>query len=227
VTGVQKGERELVRELQRGDVVLMVFFAREENGWNFSSTRNRTAAGSEIASAACWAARAGGGRRAGQEGAMRCGGAGGARNWRGGAAEAADGGGQRSSGEVVERGKEQECGFARGNRRREKFTACIPKPKRGARAGGKQLLAVDSARGGSGGQRRDASARGASKVGRAAGGRAGGQLAQEEWRGGSWRPGETPTMGGGWRCRETERGKTRGRKRGPVHKFCQSSRSLL
>jgi hypothetical protein len=33
---------------------------------------------------------------------VRCGGAGGARNWRGGAAEAADGGGQRSSGEVVE-----------------------------------------------------------------------------------------------------------------------------
>jgi hypothetical protein len=36
---------------------------------------------------------------------VRCGGAGGARNWRGGVAEAADGGGQRSSGEVVERGK--------------------------------------------------------------------------------------------------------------------------
>jgi hypothetical protein len=34
---------------------------------------------------------------------VRCSGAGGARNWRGGAAEAADGGGQRSSGEVVER----------------------------------------------------------------------------------------------------------------------------
>jgi hypothetical protein len=34
---------------------------------------------------------------------VRCGGAGGARNWRGGAAEAADGGGQRSSGKVVER----------------------------------------------------------------------------------------------------------------------------
>jgi hypothetical protein len=53
---------------------------------------------------------------------MRCGSAGGARNWRGGAAEAVDSSGQRSSGEVVERGKEQECGCARGNRRREKFT---------------------------------------------------------------------------------------------------------
>jgi hypothetical protein len=49
-----------------------------------------------------------------QEGAMRCGGAGGAQNWRGGAAETADGGGQRSSGEVVERGKEQECGARKG-----------------------------------------------------------------------------------------------------------------
>jgi hypothetical protein len=39
----------------------------------------------------------------GQEGAVRCGGAGGAQNWRGGAAEVADGGGQRSSGELVER----------------------------------------------------------------------------------------------------------------------------
>jgi hypothetical protein len=38
-----------------------------------------------------------------QEGAMRCGGAGGAQNWRGEAAETADGSGQRSSGEVVER----------------------------------------------------------------------------------------------------------------------------
>jgi hypothetical protein len=35
----------------------------------------------------------GGGRRAGQEGAVRCGGAGEAQNWRGRAAEAADGGG--------------------------------------------------------------------------------------------------------------------------------------
>jgi hypothetical protein len=38
---------------------------------------------------------------------VRCGGAGGARNWRGGAAETADGGELSSSGEVVERGKEQ------------------------------------------------------------------------------------------------------------------------
>jgi hypothetical protein len=75
---------------------------------------------------AFWAARTGGGRRAGQEGAVRCGDAGGARNWRGGAAETADGGGQRSSGEVVERRREQECGCARGKRRREKFTGHIP-----------------------------------------------------------------------------------------------------
>jgi hypothetical protein len=34
-----------------------------------------------------------GGRRADQEGAVRCGGAGGAGNWRGGAVEAANGGG--------------------------------------------------------------------------------------------------------------------------------------
>jgi hypothetical protein len=90
-----------------------------------------------------------------QEGAMRRGDAGGARNWRGGAAETADGGGQRSSGEVVERRIEQECGYARGDRRTEKFTGCVPKLKRGARVGGKQLLMVDGARGGSGGQRRD------------------------------------------------------------------------
>jgi hypothetical protein len=56
-TGVQEGEREMVRELQRGDVVLMVLLAREEKGWNFGSTRNRMAAGSEIAGAAFWAAR--------------------------------------------------------------------------------------------------------------------------------------------------------------------------
>jgi hypothetical protein len=83
--------------------VLMVLLARKENGWNFGSSRNRTAAGSEIAGVAFWAARTGGGRRAGQEGVVRCGCASGARNWRGGAAEAANGGGQRSSGEVVER----------------------------------------------------------------------------------------------------------------------------
>jgi hypothetical protein len=78
----------------------------------------------------------------------------------------ADGGGQSSSGEVVEWGKEQECGCARGKRRKEKFTGRIPKLKRGVRAGGKQLLAVNSARGSSGGHRRDASAQGgASGVG--------------------------------------------------------------
>jgi hypothetical protein len=101
-----------------------------------------------------------------QEGAMRRGGAGGARNWRGEAAETAVGGGQRSSSEVVKRRREQECGCARGDRRKEKFTGHIPKLKRGVRAGGKQLLVVDGARGGSGGQRRKASARGgASGVG--------------------------------------------------------------
>jgi hypothetical protein len=52
-TGVQKAEGELVRELWHGDVVLMMLLAREEKGWNFGSTRNRTAAGSEIAGAAC------------------------------------------------------------------------------------------------------------------------------------------------------------------------------
>jgi hypothetical protein len=101
-----------------------------------------------------------------QEGAMRCSGAGGAQNWRGGAAETADGGGQRSSGEVVEREKEQECRCTRGDRRKEKFTWRVPKIKRGVRADSKQLLLVDGARGGSGGQRGNASARGeASGVG--------------------------------------------------------------
>jgi hypothetical protein len=96
---------------------------------------------------------------------MRCGGASGARNWRG-AAEMADGGGQRSSDKVVERRREQECGCARGDRRKEKFIGHIPKLKRDVQAGGKQLLVVDGARGGSGGQRRNASARGgASGVG--------------------------------------------------------------
>jgi hypothetical protein len=42
-TGVQEGEGELVRELRRGDVVLMVLLERKEKGWNFGSTRNRTA----------------------------------------------------------------------------------------------------------------------------------------------------------------------------------------
>jgi hypothetical protein len=40
---VQEGEGELVRELRRGDVVLMVLLERKEKGWNFGSTRNRTA----------------------------------------------------------------------------------------------------------------------------------------------------------------------------------------
>jgi hypothetical protein len=76
--------------------------------------------------------------------------------------------------------------------------------------GGKQLRAVDGTRGGSSGQRRDASARGgASGVGRAAGGRAGGQVAHEERRGGNWQPGEMPVMGSGRRCRETEGGSRR------------------
>jgi hypothetical protein len=72
----------------------------------------------------------------------------------------ADGGGQRSSGEVVERGKEPECGCAQGDRRKDKFTVRVPKLKRGVRAGGKQLLVVNDARGGSGGRQRNASARG-------------------------------------------------------------------
>jgi hypothetical protein len=58
--------------------MLMMLLGREEKGWNLGSTINRKTAGSEIAGAAFWAARAGGGRRAGQEGAMRCGGASGA-----------------------------------------------------------------------------------------------------------------------------------------------------
>jgi hypothetical protein len=43
---------------------------------------------------------------------------------------------------------------ARGNKRKETFTGRIPKLKRGAQ------LAVDGERGGSGGRRRNASARG-------------------------------------------------------------------
>jgi hypothetical protein len=112
---VQEGKGILVRELCRGDVVLMVLLARKKKGWNFGSTRNRTVAESEIRrrnvlGCAC----AGGGRRADQEEAMRCGSASGAQNWRGGAAEMADGGAQRSSGEVVERGKEQDCDAREG-----------------------------------------------------------------------------------------------------------------
>jgi hypothetical protein len=49
---------------------------------------------------------------------------------------------------------------ARGDRRKKKFTGRIPELKRGTRVGGKQLLAVDGARGSSGGQCRNASARG-------------------------------------------------------------------
>jgi hypothetical protein len=56
-TGVQEGEGKLVRELWRGDVVLMVLLARKEKRWNFSSTRIRTAAESEIAGAAFWVVR--------------------------------------------------------------------------------------------------------------------------------------------------------------------------
>jgi hypothetical protein len=63
---------------------------------------------------------------------------------------------------VVEWRRKKEYGCARGNRRREKLTRRVPKPKRGVRAGSKQLLVVDSVRGGSGGQRRDASTRGGS-----------------------------------------------------------------
>jgi hypothetical protein len=55
---VQEGEGELVRELRRGEVVLMVLLARKEKGWNFGSTRNWTAAGSEIAGATFWATHA-------------------------------------------------------------------------------------------------------------------------------------------------------------------------
>jgi hypothetical protein len=47
----------LIRGLRRGDVVLMVLLV-EEKGWNFGSTRNRTAVESEIAGAMFWVARA-------------------------------------------------------------------------------------------------------------------------------------------------------------------------
>jgi hypothetical protein len=47
-TGVQEGEGKLVRELRRGDVVLMVLLAMKLKRWNFGSTRNRMAAESEI-----------------------------------------------------------------------------------------------------------------------------------------------------------------------------------
>jgi hypothetical protein len=48
----------LVRELRRGDVVLMVLLARKEKRWNFGSTITRMAAESEITGAMFWAARA-------------------------------------------------------------------------------------------------------------------------------------------------------------------------
>jgi hypothetical protein len=45
-------QRKLVRELRCRDVVLMVLLVKEEKGWNFGSTRNQTAAESEITGAA-------------------------------------------------------------------------------------------------------------------------------------------------------------------------------
>jgi hypothetical protein len=38
-TGVVGRRRKLVKEPQRGDVVLMVLLAKEKKGWNFGSTR--------------------------------------------------------------------------------------------------------------------------------------------------------------------------------------------
>jgi hypothetical protein len=40
------------RSSRHGDVMLMVLLVREEKGWNFGLTRNRTAAGSQITGAA-------------------------------------------------------------------------------------------------------------------------------------------------------------------------------
>jgi hypothetical protein len=48
----------LARKLRCGDVVLMMLLAKEEKGWNFGSTRIRTAAESKIAGALFWAVRA-------------------------------------------------------------------------------------------------------------------------------------------------------------------------
>jgi hypothetical protein len=48
--------RKLVKGLRRGDVVLMVLLSKEEKGWNFGSTRNSTAAESEITGVVFWAA---------------------------------------------------------------------------------------------------------------------------------------------------------------------------
>jgi hypothetical protein len=70
----------------------MMLLARAEKGWNFGSTRISTAAKSEIhRRGVLVCACAGGGRRAGQEGVVRCGDAGGAQNRRGGLAETVDG----------------------------------------------------------------------------------------------------------------------------------------
>jgi hypothetical protein len=49
---------------------------------------------------------------------------------------------------------------ARGDRRKKKFTGHVLELKRGTWASSKQLLAVDGARGGSGGKQREACARG-------------------------------------------------------------------
>jgi hypothetical protein len=46
----------LVRELQRGDVVLMVLLVKEEKGWNFGSTSISMATESEITGTVFWAA---------------------------------------------------------------------------------------------------------------------------------------------------------------------------
>jgi hypothetical protein len=72
--------------------VLMVLLAKEEKGWNFGSTRISMTAESEVRRRGVLAcACTEGGRRVGQEGVVRCGGAGGARNRRGGVAEMGDG----------------------------------------------------------------------------------------------------------------------------------------
>jgi hypothetical protein len=47
-------QRKLVRELQYGDVVLMVLLVRKEKRWNFGLTRIRMAAEREIAGAMFW-----------------------------------------------------------------------------------------------------------------------------------------------------------------------------
>jgi hypothetical protein len=92
------------------------------------------------------------------------------------------------------------------------------KLKRGTRAGGKQLLAVDGARGDSGGQRGDASVLGgASGVGPAASGRAGGQVVQEGRRGGSWRPRKNVSDGWSAVLQRNREGEAGGRRRGRVH----------